>query len=62
MRGTLFALALLGIATTATAQDPGGRVPTDHKVGGSKNITVVAHVVTHQAAWKLSDIEIEQEM
>ena len=62
MRGAWFALALLGAATTASAQDPGAKVPTDHKQGGSKNIHVLAHVVTHPGAWKLADVEIEQEM
>ncbi|HKI95588.1 MAG TPA: hypothetical protein VJ992_09890 [Gemmatimonadales bacterium] len=62
MRGTLVVLALCGITATAAAQDPGVAVrPFDQKHGGSSSVQLVAHVVTHPGAWKLSDIEIEQD-
>jgi len=62
MRGFVVALALCGLATSASAQDPGMMVPRqDQKKGGSKNVHMVSHVVTHPAAWKAADIEIEQE-
>jgi hypothetical protein len=62
MRGSLVALALCGLVTAASAQDPGTVVPRpDKKQGGSSNVHLVAHVVTHPAAWKAADIEIEQE-
>lgn len=59
----LFALALLvALAPVARAQDPGTPVvPFDQKRGGSENLKVLSHVVSHDGAWKASDIEIEQE-
>ncbi len=63
MRGIVMALALCGLAATASAQDPGAPVPqTDHKTGGSPNIQMISHVVNHPGAWKAADIEIEPEM
>ncbi len=63
MRGFVIALALSGLATTLPAQDPGMMVPKpDQKKGGSANVHMVAHVVTHPGAWKASDIEVEQEI
>jgi hypothetical protein len=63
MRATVLALALCcAAAATAKAQDPGTALrPFDQKTGGSKNMHLVAHVVTHPGAWKLSDIEMEQD-
>jgi hypothetical protein len=62
MRGTVFALALCGLATVARAQDPGVTVkPFDQKHGGSDNIKMIAHVVTHPGLWKAADLEMEQD-
>jgi len=62
MRISLAGLALVGLVTTAWAQDPGMSVrPFDQKHGGSKNLHMIAHVVTHPGAWKASDIEMEQD-
>ena len=62
MRRYLVALALVALATTARAQDPGTSVKQfDKKEGGSKNMHMLSHVVTHQGAWKLADVEMEQE-
>lgn len=62
MRGSLVALALIALATAAQAQDPGISVRQfDGKKGGSKNMHMLAHVTTHDGAWKLADVEMEQE-
>ncbi|MEP6591797.1 MAG: hypothetical protein ABJC19_11495 [Gemmatimonadota bacterium] len=62
MRTALLTLALISIAASAGAQDPGVAVPTlDKKHGGSPNMQMVAHVVTHPGAWKAADIEMEQD-
>lgn len=62
MRGSVVVLALCGIATAASAQDPGTMVPgPDQKEGGSPNVHVISHVVTHPGTWKAADIEIEDE-
>jgi hypothetical protein len=62
MRGSFVALTLFALATNALAQDPGISVrPFDQKAGGSKNMHMISHVVTHQGAWKLADVEMEQE-
>ncbi len=58
----LAALASLAGASVLCAQDPGSSVvPFNKKAGGSKSVTMVAHVVTHPGAWKLSDVEMEQD-
>ncbi len=62
MRGSLAVLTLLTVAVPLAAQDPGMAVrPFDQKRGGSPNVHMVAHVVTHPGNWKASDIEIEEE-
>jgi hypothetical protein len=62
MRVTPALLAALACAATARAQDPGvSVVPFDQKHGGSSNVHLVAHVVTHPGAWKAADIEMEQD-
>lgn len=63
MRGTLAVLAMLGVtAAGALAQDPGVTVkPFDKKDGGTPNVHLLSHVVTHPGAWKLSDVEMEQD-
>ncbi|MES2123347.1 MAG: hypothetical protein V4503_01540, partial [Gemmatimonadota bacterium] len=62
MRTALLSLAVIGITATAVAQDPGATVPVlSGKRGGSPNMQMVAHVVTHPGAWKASDIEMEQD-
>lgn len=62
MRGSLVALAALGLATVAGAQDPGQSVkPFDQKHAGSEKIHVVSHVVNHPGAWKAADVELEQD-
>src|SRR6185312_10851906 len=64
MRGLLsvVALATVGLATAAAAQDPGVSVkPFDQKRGGSPNVHMLSHVVTHKGAWKLADVEMEQD-
>ncbi|HZH40598.1 MAG TPA: hypothetical protein VFD85_06285 [Gemmatimonadales bacterium] len=64
MRKSLSTLALIGLASlarTAAAQDPGKAVPTGVKRGGSPSVKLVAHVVTHSGAWKLSNVEMEQD-
>jgi hypothetical protein len=60
-RSPVFPL-LLAFATPALGQDPGTAVrPFDQKHGGSPNVHLVAHVVTHPGAWKAADIEMEQD-
>jgi hypothetical protein len=62
MRRLFLPLALLGLATTVRAQDPGVPVPDfDKKHGGSDKVHEVAHVVNNAGAWKAADIEIEQD-
>ena len=62
MRRILAILALPGLVCAAAAQDPGAGVPqTAGKHGGSPNVHVIAHVVTHPGAWKAADIEMEQD-
>jgi len=64
MRGSLalVGVAAVAIAATAAAQDPGTSVkPFDAKRGGSPNVHMLAHVVTHKGAWKLADVEMEQD-
>src|SRR5690348_14080498 len=64
MRGSLalVGVAAVTIAATAAAQDPGTSVkPFDAKRGGSPNVHMLAHVVTHKGAWKLADVEMEQD-
>ncbi|MGI8509746.1 MAG: LVIVD repeat-containing protein [Gemmatimonadaceae bacterium] len=62
MRKSFLVLTALGLATAARAQDPGSSVrPFDQKHGGSSNVHVIAHVVTHPGLWKASDIEMEQD-
>jgi hypothetical protein len=55
--------ALVGLASTAYAQDPGAAVPTSDsaKRGGTKKVHELAHVVNHPGRWKAADIEIEQD-
>lgn len=58
---TLAALSLTALAP-AGAQDPGTPVPRfDQKHGGGGAVHMVGHVVTHPGAWKLADIEMEQD-
>jgi hypothetical protein len=62
MRTSVIVAALFGVTSAAWAQDPGMALrPFDQKHGGSPNIHMLAHVVTHPGAWKLSDIEMEQD-
>ncbi|HET7585893.1 MAG TPA: hypothetical protein VFK13_13335 [Gemmatimonadaceae bacterium] len=62
MRLVVLTLALSALASTAQAQDPGTTVkPFDQKRGGSSNIHLLSHVATHSGAWKLADVEMEQE-
>jgi len=62
MRRSLVVLTLFAVAAPLAAQDPGMTVrPFDQKHGGSPNVHMVAHVVTHPGNWKASDIEIEEE-
>ncbi len=62
MRRTPLVLALLGLAVTLPAQDPGMTLPHfAQKRGGSKSVELVAHVVNNPGAWKASDIEMEQD-
>jgi hypothetical protein len=64
MRGllSLAALATVGFAAAASAQDPGVSVkPFDQKRGGSPNVHMLSHVVTHKGPWKLADVEMEQD-
>ena len=62
MRATCLAVVLCTLAVTARAQDPGVPVrPFDQKHGGSDNIHMIAHVVTHPGLWKAADIEMEQD-
>ncbi len=62
MRRLPVVLALLGVAVTLPAQDPGMSVgPFDQKHGGSKTMQLLAHVVSNPGAWKASDIEMEQD-
>jgi hypothetical protein len=62
MRALPVVLALAGLVSTATAQDPGIAVrPFDQKHGGSANIQMVAHVPTHTGTWKAADVEMEQD-
>jgi hypothetical protein len=67
------ALAAAAPVMAARAQDPGVVVPTidtahggpgtasNAKLGGSKSVHVLAHVVTHPGNWKAADIEMEQD-
>jgi hypothetical protein len=56
------ALILSGVVASAHGQDPGRTVPTPGlKTGGSPNVHVVAHVVTHPGVWKDADVEMEQD-
>jgi hypothetical protein len=62
MRTSFVLLAAFGLATAAQAQDPGTAVrPFDKKHGGSPNMHMLSHVVTHPGAWKLADVEMEQD-
>ncbi len=62
MRGVLAGLAIVGLASTLGAQDPGSAVkPADKKVGGSPSVELLAHVVTHPGTWKAADVEMEQD-
>jgi hypothetical protein len=63
MRRLLAVATLAGLATTAlAAQDPGQTVhPFDQKKGGSASMHMIGHVVTHPGAWKLADVEMEQD-
>ena len=63
MRRLLAVATLAGLATTAlAAQDPGQTVhPFDKKTGGSASMHMIGHVVTHPGAWKLADVEMEQD-
>src|ERR1700730_9498298 len=62
MRRCRVLLALFGLATAARAQDPGASVTAfDAKHGGSDKVHSLAHVVTHPAAWKAANVEIEQD-
>ncbi len=62
MRAPLSLLAVCILSLPLVAQDPGMRVPAfDQKRGGSPNVHLVAHVVTHPGNWKASDIEMEQD-
>ncbi|MEO5798880.1 MAG: hypothetical protein ABIZ70_01275 [Gemmatimonadales bacterium] len=62
MRVALVASAITALASVAAAQDPGMAVrPFDQKHGGSPSIHMVSHVVTHPGAWKLADVEMEEE-
>ena len=64
MRGSLALVAIAAVvgAAAAAAQDPGISVkPFDAKRGGSPNVHMLAHVVTHKGAWKLADVEMEQD-
>ena len=62
MRRTPLVLALLGLAVTLPAQDPGMTLPGfNQKHGGSKSVELVAHVVNNPGAWKASDIEMEED-
>jgi hypothetical protein len=59
---TIVVPATLLATTLAVAQDPGMSVrPFDQKTGGSSNVHLIAHVVTHPGAWKASDIEMEED-
>ncbi len=64
MRTSVVVLALsCAVVSLAQAQDPGMALrPFDKKTGGSKNMHLLAHVVTHpKQAWMLSDVEMEQD-
>ena len=62
MRRLFVPLAVLSLATSLHAQDPGATVPADSlKRGGSEKVHQIAHVVTHTGRWKAADIEIEQD-
>ncbi|HEX5439211.1 MAG TPA: hypothetical protein VFW98_18805 [Gemmatimonadaceae bacterium] len=63
MRGSVVVLALIAAAAAAAqAQEPGSSVTQfDKKTGGSKNMHMLSHVVTHKGAWKLSDVEMGQD-
>lgn len=50
------------LAPAARAQDPGTPVPHfDQKHGGGGSVHMLGHVVTHPGAWKLADVEMEQD-
>jgi hypothetical protein len=55
------ALALVGLAAVARAQDAGLAVPDTAKHGGSLKVHELAHVDGHEGRWKAADIEIEQD-
>ena len=62
MRTPVIIPPLLAVASAAWAQDPGTALrPFEQKRGGRPNTHMLAHVVTHPGAWKLSDIEMEQD-
>ncbi len=61
MRRPFIIPALLALATIVRAQDPGATVPGSVKLGASKKVHELAHVVNHPGVWKAADIEIEQD-